>query len=817
MINSSQLKLFFLALLIALIGLTAVPSPLLAQDNVLPGLNLTAVAGYDGYYKANGWIPVHITASNNGPAISGQLQIATGSAASNNRVTYATPIDLPTQSSKQVTLYVYLPTHTNRLSVELRDERGRLLHEAQTNLLRPLEMGALLYGLASGDGGRLAFLENVPGGRTETAVANLTISQLPDIPAALAPLDVLLFHDVDSGQLTPAQRDALTQWISLGGQLVVAGGPGWQQTVAGLSDLLPVTVQSSRSVDDLPALAAWAGTSLRDPGPYVTAVATLRRGEVIIQEGELPLLARHTYGRGAVYFLALDPTLSPLRDWDGNETLWAQIADNAPRSPGWGVGFQRNYAAAQAVQIIPGLSLPSIWLILLFMLGYIVLIGPVNYLLVWRLNRRELAWLTIPAIILLVSAGTYLVGTQLMGRSMVINQMSVAFGHVDSDAMRVQSLTAVYSPRRANYDLTMPGDVLARPFTQGYYGGSGIGQGGNVAAMERDTHLTARQARVDVGGLQNFVAEFQQPRPAFSGRVNLTIDGSGASLDIYLQNNESWTLEHGTLIYGDAVYPLGNLAGGGSYEGRQRVTAVGGLSTAPYTPYAYYASPAATLLSGNAEHFLGGSDHWSDQARFARYQLLESLSPDYSGGGVGHIPTGVATLVGWANNPQLQLAIDPGANRYKTFNSILYFIELPVTHTTAQESGFTLPRAMLTWRVLDSQGMGGSPGIPPFYMYTGRIDYEFEPVFQPNNGQVVSLQIALEATNPPGNQPMLNVYLWHWATSRWERVDQVDWGMTAVADHAPYIGPNYAVRLRLENETAFGYDIEEIYPVLEFR
>jgi hypothetical protein len=816
-----RLPLTLLVILLSLFWLTAAPTA--AQDEAPPGLSLTAVAGFDGYYKSDAWLPVHITVSNNGPAVSGELRIATGTAASSNLILYTAPIELPTQSSKQVTLYVYLPSHAQRLTVQLVNQQGATLFSAQTNTLRSLERAGLLYAVLSGDAGRLSFLETIDGGRPATAVANLTIAQLPDLPAALGPLDIILFHDVDSGQLTPAQRDALSQWVSLGGQLVVAGGPGWPQTTAGLDQLLPVTVQSSRSVADLPELAAWAGVPLRDPGPYATAVAVLRRGEALIQDGDLPLLVKQDYGRGAVYFLALDPTLAPLRDWDGNETLWSVIADNAPLLPGWAAGFQQGYAAAEAVQIIPGVTLPSIFIIILFMVGYVVLIGPVNYFVVRRLNRRELAWVTIPAIILLFSVGTYLAGAHLMGQNLIVNQMSVAYGHMDSDVMRVNALATIYSPRRASYDLTMPGDTLARPFSQEYYGGVGLGQGGDVAAMERDSQLIARRARVDIGGLRNMTAEFHRPRPPITGQAAVSVDASGnIVLTAYLQNNGDWTLENGTLIYGDSAHPLGDLTAGASLEKTFLLGSVAGGGTIP-APYGYYGSPAASLIQSNMEQFVGGLDYWNSRPLYARHQLLQSLLSEYYGGGsggvgVGHLPVGVVTLVGWSDDSAASLAIDPGVANFEIYRTTLYFLEMPVTENYDAGGSLRVPRALLDWRVLDSEGFGGyGVGIAQFYLPTGRLDYEFTPTVRPNNAQAVSLSIILRPGSGGAGQPPPAVSLWNWQMEAWELVENIGWEETAVADFAAYIGPNQSVRLRLQNPSPFGYEIEEIYPLLELQ
>ena len=44
------------------------------------------------------------------------------------------------------------------------------------------------------------------------------------------------------------------------------------------------------------------------------------------------------------------------------------------------------------------------------MLLYTAIIGPINFLILRRINRRELAWITIPALVLLFSAITFFTG-----------------------------------------------------------------------------------------------------------------------------------------------------------------------------------------------------------------------------------------------------------------------------------------------------------------------------------------------------------------------------------------------------------------------
>ena len=58
-----------------------------------------------------------------------------------------------------------------------------------------------------------------------------------------------------------------------------------------------------------------------------------------------------------------------------------------------------------AVSNLPSLALPPIGGLLVLLFGYIVLVGPVNYLVLRRLDRREWAWFTVPALIVVFTVG----------------------------------------------------------------------------------------------------------------------------------------------------------------------------------------------------------------------------------------------------------------------------------------------------------------------------------------------------------------------------------------------------------------------------
>jgi len=807
----SKLKtLFFFSLLFCFaLGLLAVQSSAAAAAQDSPSeITLTVTAGYDGYYKEGAsWVPVFVTVANDGPSIEGELRVVTGSGSS-NRVVYSSPVSLPTQSNKRIPLYVYVQGITDRLSVILLDEGDDAVIEADGTLDR-LQADALLYGVVSEEPAALDFLENVAGDRPEAAVALLDLDDLPPVAAAWNALDVLVLTNVDSGRLKSAQREALEGWVSTGGQLVVAGGPGWRQTTAALADLLPVAVTGSESRDDLPALRAFGGVTFRDPGPYVVSTGRLRDGSLLLYEDDLPLLARRPHGAGAVYFLSLDPNLAPLLDWQGNGRLWSEVAGRVTSLPFWAQGARNSYSAAQALRSLPSLRLPSGLGLSLFLLFYVIVVGPVNYLVLRRLGRREWAWLTIPAIILFFSMMAYLTGFRLRGNTVVLNQMSIAYGHVDGDEMRVNSLLGVYSPRRATYDVVLPEDVLIRPFDRDYGGMAGSG---NLRAVSRGSGVVLDDVRVDVSGLETFVADGYRPAPEVTGQATLRLVGGGAELEVNVQNNGSLALANAGLLFGDNFLALGELRPGATRSSSTRLTgsqasaAASGVAPGPPGRFA-----GGSPFFANYADILGAPDYSSDPELFPRYQLLESMVTYAGPGSPTYTPASAVTLLAWSEQPQFDATLDRAD--YRLLATTVYFLEIPLTEVTAGGEGVDVPRELLNWRVVDESGFSPS-GITNFYMPPGWIEIEFEPwpVFQTMD--VTDLELVLERPSDAAGLPTPVVRLWNWEGEAWATVPDAVWGRMVVADFDRYLGEQNQVRIRLMNESNSGVRIREVFPLL---
>lgn len=811
-INMIRAKRFWhMVLLLALLGgiVAGGAVPALAQTaEGAPGLTLAARAGFDGHYRQLSPVPVQVDVANSGPPVEGELRVTIGTVASNDRVVYTAPISLPTQSNKRVTLYVDVPRYYGTLTVELRTANGRLLTETRTNTLSLVGNDAILYGVVSDEPAKLEILDKVTGPRRNAFVAFLSIHELPETAVAWKSLDVLLFHDVDTGLLTARQQEALQNWLRTGGQLVVTGGAAWQKSTAAFRDLLPVTLSGSESVSDLPGFAAQIGEPFRDAGPYVVATSSLRSGDLLYHEAGLPILARQAVGRGHVYFLALDPRLAPLADWDGSPVLWAAVAAKLPQNPFWWDGVQNSYSAYTAVSSLPSLTLPSVLGLVFFLLFYVLAVGPLNYWLLKRRGRRELAWVTVPMLVLVFSGAAYLTGFQLKGNDVILNQMSIVYGRVGGEPTRVQTLLGLYSPMRGTYDLALPADVMARPFERSY---GAMGGSGSLDAVARSGDLVLENVRVDVSGMETFVVEAYRPGLPIMAQAHLNQDGGSLNLEVRVQNNSDTPLQNVTLLLGTQAVALGQIDPGQEKSRRQVVGAVPSGAASGAGPTYFGPTYGNAPLMANAGEILGTTNYYNDRAVYPRWQLLESLTSSYYsvGAGPAATPADTVTLVAWADTPQVEARLM--GKTYLESATSLYLLEVPLVQNLGGSGAMTLPLLMLDWSVLDSRNVYGAT-VQNLYLSEGSVDFAYVPWSEFQEMAVTGLDLVLESQQSPPYTNPPELLLWDWAAESW--VDQnVPWGVTAVTDYGRYLGPRNEVRLRVRTGE-YGIEIREVYPQL---
>jgi len=109
----------------------------------------------------------------------------------------------------------------------------------------------------------------------------------------------------------------------------------------------------------------------------------------------------------------------------------------------------------------PQARLPSLWLVGLFLVAYIIVLVPVNYLFLKRRDRLELAWLTSPAIVCAFTLGAYFIGYAVRGGQLIVNRVSVLEAGAGDTLAEGGGFIGIFSPTRARYSVTLPPSAVA--------------------------------------------------------------------------------------------------------------------------------------------------------------------------------------------------------------------------------------------------------------------------------------------------------------------------------------------------------------------
>ncbi|GAB4554943.1 MAG: hypothetical protein OHK0023_25660 [Anaerolineae bacterium] len=784
-------------------------------------------AGYDGYFRDGQWLPLKINVSNSGADISGVLRVLpTDTAAAADA--YVSPIDLPRQSNKQVFLYVPLTSQSLQIRVELATA-DRII-ASETRDLRLVRGSDILIAVITESPRGGVDLRNFKSGIGDSYQANWQLENIPRLGEALRGLDALIITDADSGNLNTDQRQAIEDWVLAGGHLVVTGGPNWQRTAEGVRTLLPLQPNLTTTLTSFPNVAQFAGVvdALRIPTGSVAIVAQgvlLPDAQVLVEESSVPILTRRTLGGGVVDYLSIDPALEPFQSWANRGQFWFTLLTTSGSRPSWAFGITNPERALEAADRVRGLRLPDVLQLSLFLLIYIAIIGPLNYIILRRLGKREWAWVTIPVIVIVTAAVYYMTGFNMRGTQAIVNRLAVVQVWPGSARGQVDGVVGVLSPRRGSYSFSVGANMTLRTIISD---DPNIGLVNNRSlTIEEGNTYTARDFPVDAGTAQAFAVSGYTEVLPIEGQATIQLsvgnalrqdDGpSGVRLVGRVTNTTGLNLEDAVVLAMGGSQNLGTLSPGESRSFNIQLNARqspplslgnGGLSGIfmGRTSRGRYVDP----YTGTVREIMGGYYTYPDgygrqnqtlierQEMLRRQTLLEAIAQDSDPSGGRGTDVFVA---GWVRD-QSPVEVDLSGAAYTTEDTTLYIYRLPVSVEALSPEGFVeLPSAYLAWTPTDQSARRDHA---PYNLYLQPQEvaiFRYTPLPKMRLSTVTEIRLWVQAGNNYSNGRHI-VSLWDWETNTWVVLPaQTNPNVSNLSIRERperFIGPENALQVRVE-------------------
>jgi hypothetical protein len=745
-------------------------------------LQMTVLPGFNGVVRPGNWVPVEINLANSGPTLSGNVAIivqrrpsTATSGAVPATIEYSVPVALPEHSSKRFSTAVFVPPFYDQLQVRLLS--GNQTVESQNINLQRVDPSQLFCGVLASDPSAFDSLSalSVGDSQRQPQLITLDLPDLPTNPQLLASLDCLIVSDYATRTMSALQQTALVAWVSNGGVLAIGTGPAGASTLAGFpAGFLPASVDGTAPLRSLSSLTSYTGVPTDQTGPWLIANLKLGDGLTVIADESQPVLVVGKRGHGAVFMLALSLVDKPLRGWSGMDNLWSSMLTYVPSpTASYSTYFRQDYGwgrlPREALTSGGTGSGPEAQVLLLGLLGFGLLVGPVNLLVLSRLGRRELALLTVPLLAIgsTVVALTY--ADQHRQGDVVVNQVSIVRTWDGSGVGEMHSYVGVFALHPQTYQLQLPTNAL---LSGSFYPLQG--------ALPRST--TTTPLRVQTAGLPEVQGLDLQPGQLTSftldshtndpGRVAGPITLAGDQLTGDVVNGLGVTIHDAAVVAGSSVQQIGDLRSGGSHAVSLR------LGSGTPTGFGQAADIVDRLFPGLARTNAG--------QRNLKYSVIAAaLNPALST--AGQVDLGGFSLMGWIDGP-LDPVRDPGTGR-DAHQQILFITGLPlrVPGQLQDIPNQLLDRVQLSSSYsarVDSTGITVTSGDTAAFQYSAPID--------PAHFAVRSLTLATSTDSPaPATLEMFN-----WRSQAWEQVPFAV-GSLAIPNPERYFSTTGTIRLRL--------------------
>ncbi len=635
-----------------------VTTPALAVE-APAGLTIEARVLVDGHVRVGSWMAIDIHVANTGPAISGELRLAGGA---QGRTRFGTRVDLPTQSDKTYRLYAQPPGFGRDLEISLVDgDRTIATTDASFTVHDATQLVVGVVAEQPGDiVGDLDLLPNQNSVAPLTVA--LTVADLPVRVEAWGVLDRLIWQDTDSATLTTEQIEALRGWVAGGGRLVIVGGTAGPASLSAFPDaLLPYRPTATTDVEPA-SLVTLLGELPETATALPALTGELTEGRVLATAGDRTVAAERAYGSGSVTIVGFDPTASWIAGTSTAEGMWRRLLPTrASGGPILGDDSQIVSAASQ----LPSLALPPIGGLIGLLGAYILLIGPINYLVLRRLDRREWAWVTMPVLIVAFAAGAYGFGSFLRGSDLIVNEVAIVRGSPGATEGTAQIYLGVFSPSRGTYQLRVPGGALLSSPTNGNFEGNGTTA--TLDVLQGDP-AQVRDLGVGFGSLRTVRAETAVDVPLVQAQLRLE-DGR---LKGTVTNASTEVLLKPAVVLGGTVARLSDLAPGASESIDVPLQAV------------QLGQSLSDRIVGPMTFGDSGQTVDESAARInARHTILDQLSFDPNMGFSGQLPSDGPVVLAWADHTLLPVEIEGAVPRREA--NVLWFLptDLSIAGRTA--------------------------------------------------------------------------------------------------------------------------------------
>lgn len=530
-----------------------------ADTNKSEAYEVKISSGIEGKFRALKYIPVTVEFTSSEKDFNGEVEIRTAGNYTSTYDAYSREISVAKGETGKVTIPINLLEGSSNITVNL-VENGKVLFEKKSLISNGrITESNLFMGVLTDDPTSLSYtgtisLDTTNGTQGVIEKVQLDEKIIGENSLNIDGLDIILINNYNMSNLKAEQYTALSSWINKGGTLIIGAGANEGKTISNIdSDFLNIKSKGTNEknvklVDDNLNLIV-SNLEVKD--------SKLKYGT-----DEEPLAYSIRRGKGEIIVSTFDLGLEPLISSNDSSKFFNNIIvdtiskffENSMN----GGHMQGYYRVGELTKTIPINEVVGVKSLIIILAAYAVIIGIVIYIVLKKLDKRDLTWIAIPAISIIFTLIIYFMGSSTRVNDIVLNQNNII--SVDKNGKgTAKGYLGIGTKYKSDVIIEKPEDLTMNYSTTDNYYANQEQELPNVLRVKttysgNNSYFTFNDS--DALDMKSFeVVGKEQIIPKIESKFNL----SEGNLNGKVKNNLGYGINRLLLVAGRSIWDMGSI------------------------------------------------------------------------------------------------------------------------------------------------------------------------------------------------------------------------------------------------------------------
>lgn len=426
--------------------------------------------GIQGKYRAMKYIPVTVEVNSLKKDFTGEVEIRVASSNARTYDAYSKEVSLTKGETSKVIIPVKVLENSSKMTVNI-IENGKVLEQKKTLVSsgRVTETN-MFVGILTDDATSLGYVGNVKFDSSrgfEGTIESVYLDEniIGENNLNIDGLDAIIINNYNMSKLKKEQYDAINSWINKGGTLILGTGANESKTIGSIDkDFLQVKSNGVKEENI---------TLIEDNLKLITSNLEVKDAKIKNGTSEKPLIYSIEKGKGEILVTTFDLGLEPLiSSKDASQFLSLILTDAAnsifDKNMNGGYIGQGYYRSRELIKTIPTNEIVGTTPLIVVFACYALIIGIVLYIVLKKLNKRDLTWIAVPVISVIFALVIYFIGSSTRVNDVILNQNNIV--SVDKDGKGIaKGYIGIGTKYKDDVSIEKPEDLTMSYMTDDMY------------------------------------------------------------------------------------------------------------------------------------------------------------------------------------------------------------------------------------------------------------------------------------------------------------------------------------------------------------